>query len=184
VGDPYQHDADRRSRETFVRETYGELYRWFHRLCGSPDLAADLTQDTFTAFWASAESAPATVSGRTWLYAIGRNHWRNQLRARKAIVPTVISLLPGTDPIPESTVLEREFREAVELAIAQLPEELSEAFTLRFWQGLDYKDIGIIQGVSAGLARWRYFAARRRLCDRLAAWDPNPGRAREERHAR
>ena len=35
-----------------------------------------------------------------------------------------------------------------------------EVFTLRFWNELGYDEIGQIQGVTADLARWRYFAAR------------------------
>ena len=73
---------------------------------------------------------------------------------------------------------------AAERAVSELPEELREAFTLRFWQELSYEQIGTIQQVSADLARWRYFAARRRLHEKLAAWDPNPRQAKGDRHAR
>jgi RNA polymerase sigma-70 factor (ECF subfamily) len=184
VVDPSRDARDREFRESFVRATYAELYRWFRRLCGSSDLAADLTQETFAAFWGSSAKVPSGVSARTWLYAIGRNLWRNQLRDRRTIEAVSIGLVPGNEEGPESTALHREFREAVDLAVSELPEDLREAFTLRFWQQLDYEQIAAIQGVSAGLARWRYFAARRRLHERLAHWDPSPRRAREDRHAR
>src|SRR4051812_29967320 len=44
---------DRSARELFVRESHEGLFRWFYRLMGSPEEAADLTQDTFLAFWDS-----------------------------------------------------------------------------------------------------------------------------------
>jgi RNA polymerase sigma-70 factor (ECF subfamily) len=184
VDDQNRCAPDRESREQFVRETYAELYRWFCRLARCSNLAADLTQETFAAFWTSAANAPATVSSRTWLYAIGRNVWRNQFRDRRRAEDVAIALLPASNPAPESSALDHEFQEAVDIATASLPDDLREAFTLRFWQQLDYEEIGLIQGVSAGLARWRYFAARRRLHEKLALWDPNPKRAREDRHAR
>ena len=93
-------------------------------------------------------------------------------------------MLPGTEPSPEKRFQDREFLKAAERAVSELPDELREAFTLRFWQEFAYEQIGAIQGVTADLARWRYFAARRRLHEKLAAWDPDPRRAKGDRHAR
>ena len=127
---------------------------------------------------------PPGVCPRTWLYAIGRNLWRKQARDRKSFEPVLLSVLPSTEPSPEELFQDREFQKAAERAVSELPEELREAFTLRFWQEFAYEQIGAIQGVTADLARWRYFAARRRLHEKLAAWDPNPRRAKGDRHAR
>jgi RNA polymerase sigma factor (sigma-70 family) len=175
---------DRTARELFVCESHDGLFRWFYRLMGSPDEAADLTQDTFLAFWDSLGRRPETVSPRTWLYAIGRNLWRGRLRDRKSFEPALLALVPDSGPSPEDRFLEREFRDAVDEAVADLPDDLREAFTLRFWQEMAYEEIGQIQGVSADLARWRYFAARKRLHGRLATWNPDLKQGKEDRHAR
>jgi RNA polymerase sigma factor (sigma-70 family) len=175
---------DRGAREAFVRASYAQLFRWLCRLAGSSDEAADLTQETFAAFWASLARKPAATSPRTWLYAIGRNLWRKQARDRKRVEPVVLSLLADGDRSPENRALDREFQAAVRQALTELPEDLREAFTLRFWNDLEYEEIGQIQEVSAGLARWRYFAARKRLSEQLAAWDPRSEQAKEDRHAR
>jgi RNA polymerase sigma-70 factor (ECF subfamily) len=79
--------------------------------------------------------------------------------------------------------LGREFREAAERAVLELPHDLREAFTLRFWHEFSYDEMGAIQGVSADLARWRFFAARRRLHRALAAWDPQGRPTEEDQHA-
>ncbi len=104
------------------------------------------------------------------MFAIGRNLWRKQARDRKVCEPVVLAVLPAPEASAERTVLDREFRKAAELAVRELPEDLREVFSLRFWHDLNYEEIGVIQGVSAGLVRWRYFAARRRLGEKLAAW--------------
>ena len=143
---------DRSAREVFVREFHEGLFRWFCRLMGSPDEAADLTQDTFLAFWDSLGRRPETVSPRTWLYAIGRNLWRGRMRDRKSYEPTLLALVADTRPSPETRIVEREFRDAVNEAVADLPDDLREVFTLRFWHELAYEEIGQIQGVSADLA--------------------------------
>jgi RNA polymerase sigma-70 factor (ECF subfamily) len=179
-----QRPKDRASREAFVRATYAELFRWFRRVTGSPDRAADLTQETFAAFWGSVDRIRPDVSPRTWLYAIARNLCRKQARDQRAYPPERVEFARDGGPSPERRAQEREFRDAVERAILELPDDLREAFTLRFTCELSYEEIGVIQGVSAGLARWRFFAARRRLHEALAAWDPERDRAEEDQHAR
>ena len=73
---PGRHLDNPIAREAFVRECYSELFHWFCRLTGSADRAADLTQESFVAFWQAQERMPEGVSPRTWLYSIGRNLWR------------------------------------------------------------------------------------------------------------
>ena len=176
--------GDRASREEFVRAGYTGLFRWFCRLVGSPDLAADLTQETFAAFWVSLDRIRGDVSPRTWLYAIGRNLWRKHLRRMRTFVPGPVDGLSDASPSAERRAEEREFRDAAERAVGELPADLREAFTLRFWHEFTYDEIAAIQGITAGLARWRFFAARRRLHETLTAWDPNRDRAEEDQHAR
>ncbi len=184
MGSEAEHDlSDRTSREAFVHATYAELFRWFCRLTGSADRSADLTQETFAAFWGALDRLPPGTGPRAWLYAIGRNLWRKQARDHKSREPVVLAVLPGAGPSAEQVALDREFQKAAELAVRELPEDLREVFSLRFWNDLNYEEIGVIQGVSAGLVRWRYFAARRRLVEKLAAWEPDRQRVREDRHA-
>jgi RNA polymerase sigma-70 factor (ECF subfamily) len=177
--------TDRRARqEAFVIASYAGLYRWFCRLGAAPEAAADLTQATFAAFWASAGRRGPEVSPTTWLYAIGRNLWRKWLRDRKVTAPGPLDRVAAGGRSAEQRAQDREFREAAGRAVAQLPQELREAFTLRFWNEFSYEQIAAVQGVGPGLARWRYFAARRRLHRALAAWDPDRGQTSEDYHAK
>lgn len=170
--------------EAFVTATYTGLYRWFRHLTDSPEQATDLTQETFAAFWESSGRRRPGVSPTTWLYAIGRNLWRKRLRDRKSHESAMLDQIAAGGRSPEQSAQDREFVEAVRLAVAGLSPELREAFTLRFWNEFSYEQIGEVQGVQPGLARWRYFAARRRLHGVLAAWDPVLEQAPEDHHAR
>ncbi len=163
---------------------YAGLFRWFCRLTGSSDRAADLTQETFAAFWVSLDRIRSDVSLRTWLYAIGRNLWRKQARDQRNHREELPEFVLDGAPSPGRRAEDREFREAAERAVTELPDDLREAFTLRFWHDFGYDEIGAIQSVTAGVARWRFFAARRRLQEKLAAWDPERDRAEEDQHAR
>jgi RNA polymerase sigma-70 factor (ECF subfamily) len=182
--DPTERQQERAAREEFVRSSYAGLFRWFCRLVGSSDLAADLTQETFSAFWESVDRNRGEASPRTWLYAIGRNLWRKHRRAVRNFIPDRLESVLDRGHSAQRRAEEREFRDAVDRAVRELPPDLREAFTLRFWQEFEYDEIGAVQGVTAALARWRFFAARRRLYDTLAAWDPDQRRAEEDQHAR
>jgi RNA polymerase sigma-70 factor (ECF subfamily) len=182
--DPTRWREDRAAREEFVCASYAGLYRWFCRLVGSHDLAADLTQETFSAFWESIDRMRGDASPRTWLYAIGRNLWHKHRRAVRSFVSDRLESLVDDGAAAEHQAEDREFRAAAERAIRELPADLREAFVLRFWHEFEYHEIGAIQGVTAALARWRFFAARRRLYETLAAWDPDQRQSEEDQHAR
>ncbi|MFO0892928.1 MAG: sigma-70 family RNA polymerase sigma factor [Isosphaeraceae bacterium] len=171
-------------REAFVTEAYAGLYRWFHRLTGSPEWASDLTQETFTAFWASETRRKLDVSPITWLYAIGRNQWRKRLRDHRAHESEALAEPVAGGRTAEERAQDREFQDAARDALARLPHDLREAFTLRFWNEFSYQEIGQIQGIDPGLARWRYFTARRRLHRELAAWDPSRELSGGDAHGR
>lgn len=173
VGEEGEDSGVDAGAETFVTATYTGLYRWFCHLTYSPEQAADLTQETFAAFWESSGRRNPGVSPTTWLYAIGRNVWRKRLRDRRSHESAMLDQIEDGGRAAEKGALDREFAEAVRLALAGLSPELREVFTLRFWNEFSYEQIGEVQGVEPGLARWRYFAARRRLQEALAAWAPD-----------
>ncbi|HET7217715.1 MAG TPA: sigma-70 family RNA polymerase sigma factor, partial [Vicinamibacterales bacterium] len=54
-------------------------------------------------------------------------------------------------------------RDAIDKALASLPEELRVAVTLRDVQGLDYREIADVLGVPMGTVESRIFRGRQRL---------------------
>ncbi len=166
--DELERDA-REACARFVHEEYGGVYRWLYRLTGRSDEAADLTQEAFTAFWASFVRRKRHVSMRTWLYAIARNQWRKRCRDRKPVRNCELEQIAA--PRSAWTPAEcEEFTAAVTAILAGLSEELREAFSLRFWHDFDYAQIAAVQGTNAALARWRCFRARQIVRARLKPW--------------
>ena len=164
--------------------TYTGLYRWFCHMTYSPEQAADLTQETFAAFWESSKRRGPGISPTTWLYAIGRNLGRAAARPQTSRVRDA-GPDRGRRSLGRARAQDREFAEAVGLAVAELSPDLREAFTLRFWNEFGFEQVGAVQGVEPGLARWHYFAARRRLQDALAAWAPHrEQQGLEDHHAK
>jgi RNA polymerase sigma-70 factor (ECF subfamily) len=80
---------------------------------------------------------------------------------------------PGTDAADEDPIeraagagdLENDVvrRDAIDKALAAIPEELRVAVTLRDIQGLDYREIAEVLGVPIGTVESRIFRGRQRL---------------------
>jgi RNA polymerase sigma-70 factor, ECF subfamily len=162
-------DGNRDACSRFVREEYAGVYRWLYRLSGRPDEAADLTQNSFLAFWEALGRTLPRVSPRTWLYAIARNQWRKRCRDREPPAEAAAEIEAPAHTHWTSAECE-EFASAVASALTQLSPELREAFSLRLWQEFDYDQIGAILGIRPSLARWRCFRARQLMRRRLKAW--------------
>lgn len=161
--------------ERFVHAYAEGLYGWLYRLTSDRDEAEDISQEAFAAFWASIRRKRPPVKSNVWLFSIARNLWRQHCR-RAAGRPTTKH--DGLGRLQEieasgaaSDALEREeMAEALQAAVAELTVEFREAFSLRAWQQMDYAEIAAVQGISPGLARWRFFRARQQLRDRLGNW--------------
>jgi RNA polymerase sigma-70 factor, ECF subfamily len=163
--------------DRFVREQYAGLYRWFLWLTNCPHRAADLSQETFAAFWASLRRTTPVTSPRTWLFSIGRNQWRKELRDLKSHESNgdghdegALDDLCDSVASPAEIAEHREFAAALELEVARLPADFREVLVLRLWQEFDYDEIALVQAIKPELARWRFFRARQILRARLKAF--------------
>src|SRR2546428_584508 len=152
--------------EHLVSEHYDRLYRWFLWLTNRADDAADLTHDTFVALWQALDRFDERRPFKPWLYGIARNLWRKHCAGRLARgtdPPESGSEEADPGPSPAQSLLSKETGCMLEEAVAQLSPEYREAVVLRFWEDLDYGEIGVTIGISEGLASWRVLPARKLL---------------------
>ena len=152
----------------FVDAEYHRLYSWLARLSGNRELAADLTQETFAAFWTSLARRRVEHPAR-WLFRIGRNLWRKALRGQRREQHALDQLRQADASAPvERDPSQSASRTLVEL-VRDLPPPYCDAITLRYWCDFSYTDIGSIQRVPAALARWRVHRARTLLQRRITS---------------
>ncbi len=170
---------DRSVCEAFVRSQYEGLFRHFQWLTNDSERAADLTQETLLQFWHSLRRTVPETTPRKWLYAVARNVWRKHCRHRQrrrsheSEMPdeTLGDQFGSREVGPDDRVEQREFVDDLVEAVAQLPEDYREVFALRVWQEMDYEQIAALQEIKPGLARWRFFEARRRIRATLKSWE-------------
>ncbi|MEV8598299.1 sigma-70 family RNA polymerase sigma factor [Streptomyces griseoviridis] len=154
--------GDPDAADHFVRALHGDVLRYVAHLSGDPQIAHDLTQDTFARAFGSLHRYEGRASARTWLLSIARRAVADSLR-RTAVRPRI------ADAVDWQTAVERSqpsglpgFDESVALLdlLESLPDERREAFVLTQVVGLSYEETAGFVGCPVGTVRSRINRAR------------------------
>jgi RNA polymerase sigma-70 factor (ECF subfamily) len=149
------------------------------RMLGSNSDVEDIAQQVFIRVWKSAGRYVPRAKFTTWLLKITRNLVFNELRRskRRAYVP--IQIDPNAEEIPlkdeaaqspDASLLETELQQAIDKAIAELPETQRMAVILRRYQGLSYEQIADVLDLSVPAVKSVLFRARTELRARLSSY--------------
>src|SRR5436305_3409818 len=158
--------GDRAAAERLVEQTYRGVYALLRRLCGDPELAADLTQETYRKAWDGLPGFDRRARFSTWLFRIAYTTFLNHLRRPRRLVPLEEkheAVIP--DPAPAADeVLGREVAgDRLRRAVLALPEELRYTVTALFWGELPVKEVAREVGITAVALRKRLKKALRML---------------------
>jgi RNA polymerase sigma-70 factor (ECF subfamily) len=156
------------------------LYRAAWALCGSPEEAEDLVEETFARVLRRPRLLHGESSDLTVLMCALRNNFLTSRRDPSGR-PGPAGAPQEVDPVdPRATREAQEEREVRELyaAIASLPEAFRLTLVAVDVMGLSYRDAASSLGVPRGTVPTRLFQARRLLTHQLAKGpkpeDPTP----------
>lgn len=174
--------AQRGEKQAFgllVSKYQRKLVRLLARFIRDPAEVEDVAQEAFIKAYRALPSFRGDSAFYTWLYRIGINTAKNYLVAAGRRAPTTTEFnaedAEGFEDgeqlrdmnTPESVLLSQEIARTVNDAMAQLPEELRNAITLREIEGLGYEDIAAIMNCPIGTVRSRIFRAREAIAEKL-----------------
>ena len=146
------------------------------RMLGTNSDAEDIAQQVFVRVWKNLKRYEPRAKFTTWLLKITRNLVFNELRrrSRHPAVPLQSETDEEERPLkdenavsPDATLLEHELQEAVDAAIAQLPETQRMAVILRRYEELSYEEIAEALGQSVSAVKSLLFRARTELRENL-----------------
>lgn len=148
------------------------LFRFVARLTRSPELAADLVQETWLRFAAHARGLPEEIEPAAWLFRVARNLYVSERRRtllgrarRAAWFDWLVDSQPAISPLEQLAASETQ--RALERAIAELPLAQRELFLLVAVERLDPSQAAKILGIAPEAARQRLARARQRLMHAL-----------------
>jgi RNA polymerase sigma-70 factor, ECF subfamily len=168
------------------RDAFDELIRRHHAailtlartLTGGRGDADDLAQEVFVRAWRSLRGFRGDSTFRTWLHRVAVNVVRSSQAKEHRLRRWFARGAPDGefDPPARSEPIDATLarRQAIDRALASLPEELRLPVTLRDLQGLEYSEIAALLNVPIGTVESRIFRARQRLRPLLESlWKTN-----------
>lgn len=171
--------GDKQAFGLLVSKYQRKLARLLSRMIRDQAEVEDVTQEAFIKAYRALPSFRGDSAFYTWLYRIGINTAKNYLvsKGRRAPTSTEIELedaeqysegdLLRDADTPERLLHTRQIGETVEAAMADLPEDLRTAITLREIEGLSYEEIANVMDCPIGTVRSRIFRAREAIAERL-----------------
>jgi RNA polymerase sigma-70 factor (ECF subfamily) len=166
-------ESEASARRAWVRavleEYEGPLLRYAARICGDLERARDAVQETFLRLCEQNENG---LNGKLpqWLFAVCRNRVLDVHRKERrmlAVSATEFDARASREPDPSVAMEQREGGGRVLESLACLPANQQEVIRLRFQNGLSYKDIASVTGLSASNVGYLIHVGIRELRERL-----------------
>jgi RNA polymerase sigma-70 factor (ECF subfamily) len=154
------------TQEKLYEAYYMRVFSFVMTLAGDRAQAEEITQETFFRAFSKRSDFRGESDEATWLCAIARNLFLDEKR-RQGKQETLPEELPDTGKGIEQTAADRDTSFRIHMALHALEEPYREAFELRVFGELSFREIGMIFGKTENWARVTYHRARLRLQERM-----------------
>ena len=171
--------GEQKAFEMLMTKYQRRLVRLISRFVKDEHEVNDVVQESMIKAYRALANFRGESAFYTWLYRIGINTAKNFLASsgKQPFISTEAANEDGdimdlSDQIadhhtPEAEMINREILQTVETTIAQLPDDLKKAITLREMDGMSYEEIAQIMDCPIGTVRSRIFRAREVIAKEL-----------------
>lgn len=152
---------------------YRDVYYFLLSLCGNPERAEELTQETFYRALKNIHKFKGECHLKSWLCQIGKNAYLSWIKKQKhladdsTIRPECLGEFAADKTVagdsPEKLYIRKEETLSIYKVLHLLEEPYKEVFTLRTLGELSYREIGEIFGRGEGWARVIYHRAKLKI---------------------
>ncbi len=171
--------------EELVQRYAAKITNFIRRQVSDFATAEEIAQDTFVAVYRKKHTFNPEYSFSAWFYKIAINFCRMHFRRKKSSLPTVSmeeSQQEGGSSLqaalvhkglgPLDDLSHKDTEEKVQRAIGELPTKHRLVFTLSFYEGMTYQEIGLLLGCSPGTVASRKHTAVKKLASKLRRLAP------------
>ena len=142
---------------------FTDVYKYVLSLCREPQLAEEITQETFFKAMKNLDGFRGQCRLFVWLCQIAKNtYFSHQGKSS-----TSFDAEPEASQSVEEAILQKETAFEIHRILHHLPEPYKEVFSLRVFGELSFKQIGILFGKTENWARVTYYSARVKIKEEL-----------------
>ena len=162
--------------EKLYREYFTPVYRYTLSLVHDPDMAEEITQETFFRALKKINDYRGEASLKVWLCQIARNLSFDSLKRQSKITALTkhdddesddYELPAGSESDPEEQLLRKQTAMRIHRVLHDLKEPYKEVFQLRTFGDLSFAEIGELFGKSESWARVTYYRSRMMIKEEL-----------------
>lgn len=152
--------------EEVYNRFFKDVYLFIFAMSKNPDVAEEITQETFFKALKEIKHFKGSCSVKSWLCQIAKNLYLDHQK-RKTILP--LDDIPETlsDTDIEQTFLQKNEALSIYKILHYLGEPYKEVFTLRILGDLSFKEIGDIFGKNESWARVTFHRAKLKIRENI-----------------
>lgn len=162
--------GDERAFERLYTNHLDFLYGFILKYVKSPDLAEDLTQETFIRLWENRTALAEVESFKNYLFIAGRNITFNFLKraSRENIAKGEIlhHYRPSSGEVADKLIM-KEYTQWVQTVLNSLPPQTREVFRLCREQNKTYEEVAAILGISRNTVKKHMVRSHKNFTDLL-----------------
>lgn len=157
--------GDQEKYAILVERYQGMIHNLSYRMLGDAEAAKDVAQESFVSAYVALRNFQGGAKFSSWLCRIAMNKCRDYLRSKKGTLSVdVIAELSATkEACPEEAASKKQIRDGIQAALSSLPEDYREVIILKHIEGLDYREMEKILGISANILKVRTYRGREML---------------------
>lgn len=163
--------GDKRAFDLLFGRYQHKILSLVRRYVADEKEAEDVTQEAFIKAYRALPRFRGDSQFFTWVYRIAINTAKNHLVSRSRrppssdVDPEEADFYDGSEPLrelesPERALSTSQLAAEINAAIADLPDDLRSAVTLREFDGMSYEQIAQVMDCPVGTVRSRIFRAR------------------------
>jgi RNA polymerase sigma-70 factor (ECF subfamily) len=155
--------------EEMYRLYFKDVYLFILAISKSPDIAEEITQETFFKVLKNINKYRGECSVKTWLFQIAKNTYLSHIKKTKhqETEDKISDSESSSQHSMESMCISKDEALSIYKVLHYLEEPYKEVFTLRTLGELSFREIGEIFGRKEGWARVTYHRAKSKIREQI-----------------
>lgn len=159
--------------EEIYRDYFQRVYAFLFKMTANPDLAEELTQETFYQAFVSFHRFEGKCDIFTWLASIAKHTYYKFLKKNKLGFDTLditeleSYCLDDDSANPQTAVQNKNMRETVSRFVGDLPEKYRDVVLLRIYADMPFSQIAASLKITENSAKVIFFRAKKMLSEDL-----------------